>query len=45
VTGVARTSSACSKLCEGQKTKAAAMLGIHRTTLWKELRQYGLDGD
>jgi DNA-binding NtrC family response regulator len=33
------------ELCEGQKTKAAAMLGINRTTLWKKLRQYGLDGD
>jgi DNA-binding NtrC family response regulator len=33
------------ELCEGQKTKAAAMLGINRTTLWKKLRQYGIDGD
>ena len=33
------------ELCEGQKTKAASMLGINRTTLWKKLRQYGLDGD
>jgi DNA-binding NtrC family response regulator len=31
------------ELCDGQKTKAAAMLGINRTTLWKKLRQYGLD--
>ncbi|HEX2689779.1 MAG TPA: sigma-54 dependent transcriptional regulator [Kofleriaceae bacterium] len=31
------------ELCEGQKTKAAAMLRINRTTLWKKLRQYGLD--
>ena len=33
------------ELCEGQKTKAAQMLGINRTTLWKKLRQYGLDAD
>ena len=33
------------ELCEGQKTKAAAMLGINRTTLWKKLRQYGLDAE
>jgi len=33
------------ELCEGQKTKAAAMLRINRTTLWKKLRQYGLDGE
>ena len=31
------------ELCEGQKTKAAAMLGINRTTLWKKLRQYGIE--
>jgi DNA-binding NtrC family response regulator len=30
-------------LCENQKTRAAAMLGINRTTLWKKLRQYGLE--
>ena len=24
----------------GQKTKAAEVLGINRTTLWKKLRQY-----
>ena len=29
--------------CDGQKTKAATILGINRTTLWKKLRQYGLD--
>ncbi len=29
--------------CSGQKTKAAAILGINRTTLWKKLRQYGLE--
>jgi len=33
------------ELCEGQKTKAAATLGINRTTLWKKLRQYGIEGD
>ena len=33
------------ELCEGQKTKAAQMLGINRTTLWKKLRQYGLEAD
>jgi len=31
------------EMCDGQKTKAAAMLGINRTTLWKKLRQYGLE--
>ncbi|ACY18329.1 sigma-54-dependent transcriptional regulator [Haliangium ochraceum] len=29
--------------CGGQKTKASAVLGINRTTLWKKLRQYGLE--
>ena len=33
------------ELCEGQKTKAASMLGINRTTLWKKLRQYGIERD
>ena len=33
------------ELCENQKTKAAQMLGINRTTLWKKLRQYGLAAD
>jgi DNA-binding NtrC family response regulator len=33
------------ELCDGQKTKAAQLLGINRTTLWKKLRQYGLDAD
>ncbi len=32
-------------VCDGQKTKAAAMLGINRTTLWKKLRQFGIDAD
>ena len=31
------------ELCTGQKTKAAAMLGIDRTTLWKKLRTYGIE--
>jgi DNA-binding NtrC family response regulator len=31
------------ELCEGQKTKAAQLLGINRTTLWKKLRQYGVE--
>jgi DNA-binding NtrC family response regulator len=31
------------ELCAGQKTKAAAMLGINRTTLWNKLRTYGLE--
>jgi DNA-binding NtrC family response regulator len=31
------------ELCDQQKTKAAALLGINRTTLWKKLRQYGLE--
>ncbi len=26
-----------------QKTRAATVLGINRTTLWKKLRQYGLE--
>ncbi|HUS63304.1 MAG TPA: helix-turn-helix domain-containing protein, partial [Kofleriaceae bacterium] len=29
--------------CGGQKTRAATVLGINRTTLWKKLRQYGLE--
>ncbi len=33
------------ELCEGQKTRAATMLGINRTTLWKKLRQYGIEGN
>jgi DNA-binding NtrC family response regulator len=31
------------EVCDGQKTKAAALLGTNRTTLWKKLRQYGLE--
>ena len=31
------------ELCDGQKTKAASMLGINRTTLWKKLRTYGIE--
>ncbi|HUH06123.1 MAG TPA: sigma-54 dependent transcriptional regulator [Kofleriaceae bacterium] len=29
--------------CQGQKTRASAILGINRTTLWKKLRQYGIE--
>ena len=29
--------------CGGQKTRASAVLGINRTTLWKKLRQYGIE--
>ena len=28
--------------CEGNQSRAAAVLGIHRATLRKKLRQYGL---
>jgi DNA-binding NtrC family response regulator len=31
------------ELAEGQKARAAAILGINRTTLWKKLRQYGVE--
>jgi DNA-binding NtrC family response regulator len=31
------------ELCSGQKARAAAILGINRTTLWKKLRQYGVE--
>ena len=30
-------------LSGGQKARAAAILGINRTTLWKKLRQYGVE--
>lgn len=29
--------------CAGQKTRASAILGINRTTLWKKLRKYGIE--
>lgn len=29
--------------CDGNQSRAAAMLGIHRATLRKKLREYGLD--
>ena len=29
--------------CEGNQSRAAAMLGIHRATLRKKLREYGMD--
>lgn len=30
------------KHCEGNQSRAAALLGIHRATLRKKLREYGL---
>jgi DNA-binding NtrC family response regulator len=33
------------ELCDHQKTKAAQLLGINRTTLWKKLRTYGIEGE
>jgi DNA-binding NtrC family response regulator len=33
------------ELCDGQKAKAAALLRINRTTLWKKLRQYGIESE
>jgi Fis family transcriptional regulator len=29
--------------CEGNQSRAASMLGIHRATLRKKLREYGLE--
>ena len=29
--------------CEGNQSRAAGMLGIHRATLRKKLRDYGID--
>jgi Fis family transcriptional regulator len=29
--------------CDGNQSRAAAMLGIHRATLRKKLRDYGID--
>jgi Fis family transcriptional regulator len=29
--------------CDGNQSRAAAMLGIHRATLRKKLREYGLE--
>ncbi len=31
------------QLCGNHKTRAAQLLGIDRTTLWKKLREYGVD--
>ena len=31
------------EVCQGQKTKASAILGINRSTLWKKLRKYGIE--
>ena len=31
--------------CRGHRGEAARVLGIDRTTLWKKLRQYGIDSD
>ena len=33
------------ELCDGQKTKAAQLIGINRTTLWKKLRTYGIEAE
>ena len=29
--------------CDGHRGDAAELLGMHRTTLWRKLKQYGLD--
>ena len=31
------------KLCGNHKTRASQMLGIDRSTLWKKLREYGVE--
>ncbi len=31
------------QLCGNHKTRAAQLLGIDHTTLWKKLRAYGVD--
>jgi DNA-binding protein Fis len=31
------------KYCNGNRTEAAKMLGIHRTALYKKLDGYGID--
>ena len=32
------------KLCEGSRSQAARLLGIHRSTLLQKIAKYGLDG-
>ena len=29
--------------CGGKRDAAAELLGLHRTTLWRKMRRYGLD--
>ncbi|MEO8843871.1 MAG: helix-turn-helix domain-containing protein [Kofleriaceae bacterium] len=31
------------RICEGQKTRTSRLLGIDRSTLWKKLRDYGVE--